>query len=84
MQFYKYKSPKNGCSSDLWDIPTRRRIEEVICNKLETSTSACVSTLIVQTLHSVDQISAIQVGSQFKFNSGGRYIYIKYIMLHLL
>lgn len=72
IQIYNNETPQNGCSSDLWDIPTGRRVEEVISDKLETSTSVCVSTLIVQILYSVDQLSAIQVGSKCKFNSGGR------------
>ena len=82
-QFYNYETPKNVCSSDLWDITTGRRVEEVISDKLETSTSACVSPLIVQILYSVDQLSANHVGSKCKFNSGGREMYIKYIILHL-
>ena len=61
----------NGCSFDLWDIPTGRGVEEVISNKLESSTSACISTLIVQILYSVDQLSAIQVRRKGEFNPGG-------------
>lgn len=57
---------------DLWNIPTGRRVEEVIGDKLEASTSACVSTLIVEILYCVDQLSAIQVGRKCKFNSGRR------------
>lgn len=62
----------NGCSSDLWDIPTGRRVEEVISNKLESSPSACISTLIVHILYSVDQLSAIQERGKGEFNPGGR------------
>lgn len=50
MQFYNYETSQKGCSTDLWDIPTGRRVEEVVSDKLETSPSACVSTLIVQIL----------------------------------
>lgn len=63
MQFYNFKPPNNGCSSDLWYIPSGRRVEEVVNDKLETSTSACVSALVVQILYSVDQLSANQMGT---------------------
>lgn len=69
MQFYMQRKKD---SSDLWHLPTGRRVEEVIWDKFETGTGARVSTLIVQILHSVDQLSAIQVGRKRKFNSGGR------------
>lgn len=69
MQFYMQRKKD---SSDLWHLPTGRRVEEVICDKFETGAGARVSTLIVQILHSVDQLSAIQVGRKRKFNSGGR------------
>lgn len=60
----------------LWDVSTGCRVEEVVSHKLETSTSTSVPTFVIEILHSVDELSAVQVVSECKFNSGGRQMII--------
>lgn len=58
--------------SDLWHLPTVRRVKEVVGDKFETGAGARVSPLVVEVLDSADQLSAVQVGRKRKLNSGGR------------
>lgn len=59
----------NGDSTDLRYISPGRGVEQIICNIFETSAGARISPLVVEILHSVDQLSSIQVATECKFNS---------------
>ena len=50
--------------SDLWDVPDGGGVEKVVSDKFEAGTCASVATLVVEVLHSADQLSAIQVGCE--------------------
>lgn len=58
--------------SDLWHLPTVRRVKEVVGDKFEAGAGARVSPLVVEVLDSADQLSAVQVGRKRELNSGGR------------
>lgn len=69
--FFKKKNACrwNGDSTDLRYISPRCGVEQIICNIFETSAGARISPLVVEILHSVDQLSSIQVATECKFNS---------------
>ena len=54
--------------SHLGNIPDRRGVEEIVSNKFESGPSVGAASFVVEVLHRVDQLGAVQVGGKGKLH----------------
>ena len=59
-------------TSHLGDVPTGRRVEEVVSEELEAGSGAGVPALVGEVLQSLEQLRAVQVGGERELHPGSQ------------